>query len=189
MDSRSRIEEWFRLYSDDVYHFLVSYTGTWEVEDLLQEVFIKAFKKFGTYNGDAAPRTWLYAIARNTAIDEKRKRRVTPAFQPEWLPELSSVDKTPEQQALEREERKELYERIAKLKRNYREVIWLRHIEGLSVSQTAHILHWSETKVSRTLHRAIRALQRNPEGGERDGRTVFEPAGLGNTAAGGTSEA
>lgn len=72
---RETISEWFYLYSNDVYNFLVYYTCTTDVEDLVQEVFIKAGRGLHSYKNQASPKTWLFTIARNTAIDEARKKR------------------------------------------------------------------------------------------------------------------
>jgi RNA polymerase sigma-70 factor (ECF subfamily) len=45
------------------------------------------------------------------------------------------------------------------LKRDYKEVIILRKIQGMSVSETAEILKWTESKVTITLHRAVTKLR------------------------------
>ncbi|WP_301109959.1 sigma factor, partial [Sporosarcina sp.] len=47
------ISNWFYLYSQDVFNFLVYYSGTRDVEDLVQEVFIKAAKGMSTYRNHA----------------------------------------------------------------------------------------------------------------------------------------
>ena len=53
-----------------------------------------------------------------------------------------------------------LYQAIQSLKANYRDVIILRGIKELSVSETASILNWNENKVRTTYHRALKSLQK-----------------------------
>lgn len=161
MDSRARIEQWFYAYSDDIYRFLMFYTGQPEVEDLLQETFIRAFKGFKTYNGSAQPKTWLIAIARRTAVDHMRKnRKWYHALLTGGRPESAEPIQTPEEMFMENEEKQRLYEEIRKLKKEYRDIVLLRYFEGLSVHETADVMGWSDAKVSLTQHRAVKLLQK-----------------------------
>lgn len=58
------------------------------------------------------------------------------------------------------EQLQEVYQTMNQLKRTYREVLILSLIEGVSTEETAEILGWSEAKVSTTLHRAVKELQK-----------------------------
>ena len=63
--------------------FLARVTGNRdEAEDLAQETFLTACSQLASYRGDASVRTWLCAIARNTAIDWRRANGAT-AYLPE----------------------------------------------------------------------------------------------------------
>ncbi|MBW5470831.1 sigma-70 family RNA polymerase sigma factor [Brevibacillus formosus] len=156
--SGARIEQWFLTYSQDVYRFLVYYTGRTDIDDLVQETFIRALKALqGTEVEN--PKTWLFAIARNIAIDERRKTKLI-----SWLPDifmqhLVSPDKTPEESLMLSESKRLLYEIINQLKSSYRDVLILRGIKGLSSKETAEVLGWTEAKVNLTLHRAMKAIQ------------------------------
>jgi RNA polymerase sigma-70 factor, ECF subfamily len=159
MSKQEKISEWFHQYSDDVFHFLIYRMGTGDVEDLVQEVFIRAIRGIDSFNGDSSPKTWLFSIARNLAIDEmksKRWRRMI-TFQPFHEPKNED---TPEKLFQENEETHELYKAIRKLKENYRDVIILRGIKEFSVDETAEILNWTPNKVRSTYHRAKSALQK-----------------------------
>lgn len=154
----ARIEQWFLAYSNDIYRFLVYYTGRTDIDDLVQETFIRALKAV-RQTEIANPKTWLFAIARNVAIDERRKTKLA-----SWLPEiflqhLASGDKTPEESLELSEDKRMLYDAINRLKRSYRDVLILRGIKGLSCRETAEVLGWSEAKVTLTLHRAMKAVQ------------------------------
>lgn len=172
MDSRTQVEMWFRRYSDDVYRFLVFYTGTRDVEDLLQETFIRAFKGFRSYKGTAQPKTWLISIARRTAIDQARRRRAWKDLIFKKSAESVQSPMDPERLLLENEDKMTLYRDIGKLKKEYRDVVLLRFMEGLSVPETAEVMGWTEAKVSLTLHRAIHKLQLLQT--HSDGRLSYE---------------
>ncbi|WP_430787096.1 RNA polymerase sigma factor [Virgibacillus flavescens] len=75
MKDNKKIALWFKQYHDDILNFLVYYTGKVDVDDLVQEVFIKAVRNVNTFKGNSEPKTWLISIARNVAIDEMRKRK------------------------------------------------------------------------------------------------------------------
>lgn len=159
------ISNWFHLYSQDVFNFLVYYSGTRDVEDLVQEVFIKAAKGMSTYRNHATPKTWLFSIARNLAIDNARKNktkisRMNVSFHEEKLDQ--HIGFSPEQILIGHEEKRELYNRINQQKKKYRDVLILRGIQGLSVSETAQILGCKETAVRTNYHRAVKALQNEP---------------------------
>ncbi|MCM3389510.1 RNA polymerase sigma factor [Ureibacillus chungkukjangi] len=122
---------------------MVYYTGTTDVEDLVQEVFIKAGRGLNSYKNLASPKTWLFTIARNIAIDEARKKeskinKNSTAFDERFWKQQTTANS--EHILLKREEQREFYLSISKLKKKFREVLILRGIQGLSVRETAQIL-------------------------------------------------
>jgi len=166
MSNKQVISEWFYLYSDDIYQFLFYRLNSkhHDVEDLVQEVFIRALNSLDRYKGEASPKTWLYSIARNIAIDAQRKKKRDKwkwllQFESGQLPESTEKD-TPEQLFFVSEEQKELLEAIRSLKESYQEVLIMRSIKELSVEETAVAMGWTENKVRSTLHRAKSALQK-----------------------------
>jgi RNA polymerase sigma-70 factor, ECF subfamily len=155
------ISEWYYLYNKDIYHYLIYYIGSGDIEDLVQEVFIRAIKGFDTYQQKASPKTWLFSIARHVGIDEMRKRNRLRMKQMNWFRDEQSDKETPEKILQLNENNKFLYQSIQSLKANYRDVVILRGIKELSVSETASVLNWNENKVRTTYHRAVKALQKN----------------------------
>lgn len=75
-----RIESWFLQYEKAVTNFLIYYMGHRDVEDLVQDTFIRALNSLDQYKGEASPKTWLLRIARNTAIDSLRKKMYWSGF-------------------------------------------------------------------------------------------------------------
>ena len=159
----NKISEWFYLYNKDIYHFLVYYIGSNDVEDLVQEVFIRAIKGFDTYQEKSSPKTWLFSIARHVGIDEIRKRKRLRVKQMIRFWDDPSDKASPEEILQLNENNRLLYQAVQSLKANYRDVIILRGIKELSVSETASILNWTENKVRITYHRALKILQKAKE--------------------------
>jgi len=160
MSIKETISDWFYEYSDDVYHFLVYYMGTVDVEDLVQEVFIKAMRGLKNFHHDSSPKTWLLSIARNVAIDEARRRKRKGSDYTIPLFDHSGMDETtPENVYVRLETNRELYVAIHSLKETYRDVLMLRGIQGLSTRETAQILNWKEEKVRTNYFRALKALR------------------------------
>src|SRR2546423_6837501 len=72
----------YRTYGSELYGFAVSALGDrGQAEELVQEVFTRVWRKADSYDSTRASfRTWLYGIARNAIIDQKRRASVRPAL-------------------------------------------------------------------------------------------------------------
>ncbi|WP_163539231.1 RNA polymerase sigma factor [Gracilibacillus sp. YIM 98692] len=164
MSKKITISKWFSQYGNDVYRFLVYYTGNSDVEDLVQDVFIKALKNLHTYKHDSSPKTWLFVIARNLAIDELRSKKKNIWKKYVAIDDvdkiLSSNEQNPEEVFLNNQNEKELYDVIQLLNKNYRAVIILRGVNQLSVEETASVLDWTKDKVRTTYYRALKSLRK-----------------------------
>tara|TARA_R110002111_G_C5928424_1_gene366584 strand:+ start:270 stop:830 length:561 start_codon:yes stop_codon:yes gene_type:complete len=69
------VEDWFHLYSDELYGWAYHKTSSKEIsEDLVQETFLAALKGFKNFRHDSQPKTWLFAILNNKIIDYYRKK-------------------------------------------------------------------------------------------------------------------
>ncbi|UTE77400.1 MULTISPECIES: RNA polymerase sigma factor [Rossellomorea] len=161
MSDNRLVADWFQHYSDSIYTFLVYRMGSGDVEDLVQEVFIRALNSIEAFEGKANPKTWLYSIARNLALDELRKRNRCKWSFTSFSPishEGASLE-TPESLYFLNEGSRELLSSINQLKSNYRDVLILKGINGFDVKETASILGWTENKVRITFHRACKKLQ------------------------------
>ncbi|WP_044160536.1 RNA polymerase sigma factor [Virgibacillus sp. MSP4-1] len=161
MTHEDTLTTWFQHYSDDVYNFLIYYVGHGDVEDMVQEVFIKALNHIDTFKHESKPKTWLFSIARNVAIDHMRKKKRDRNKESKLIQHKQTVnEKSPEDIYQLSETRKEVYQAMRCLKRNYYEVLLLRGIQELSVEETAGVLDWSQNKVKVTFHRAMKALKK-----------------------------
>ena len=148
-------------YGDRVYGIALRVTGSpYDAEEVMQEAFLQAFRSWRSYRGEAAPTTWLYRIAVNTALMRVRARRPAELLseQRESLEVVDwSVDVT--QAVLRGELRQQLESAISRLPEDLRVTLILRDVENLSTAETATTLEINEAAVKSRLHRA-RALLR-----------------------------
>ncbi|KAA0549077.1 RNA polymerase sigma factor [Bacillus sp. BGMRC 2118] len=157
MEGNSVIE-WFYLYEQDVTSFLVYYTGSMKVEDIVQETFFIAMKKRSTYKGTSHPKTWLISIARNLVIDEYRRKMV-------WnkMKHLFSLEKESsipiEEMTISKLDHEQLYRAIEQLSTPYRDVVILRGILEYSSAEASEVLRCSSNKVNVMYHRALKKLK------------------------------
>lgn len=154
-ESSVEFQEVYDAYVDEVYRFVRFMMGNSEdVYDIVQEVFLRAYRSWGQYRHDAGVKTWLFRIARNCASDFFRRKRTERNIMSTQELTDASASETPSFETL-----LVIDEALSKLKDTYRQVVVLRYIENFSVPDVAHILGCSETKVRTTAHRAIIKLR------------------------------
>lgn len=113
------------------------------VEDLVQEVFIKAFKNLETYSNEYAFSTWLYRIATNHTIDYLRKKKLQTfsindplktkdGDMEVQLPDNSFATDAP---IIKQERKVIVQDAIQNLPEKYRMVIQMRHMDELSYQE------------------------------------------------------
>lgn len=118
-----------------------------QVEDIVQEAFMKAFKNLDSYDTSYAFSTWLYRITTNHTIDylRKKKLKTTSIHNPirtkegEMEIEISGESRT--DRDIIRKERKQIINHAIKnLPEKYRVVIEMRHLEELSYQEISEEL-------------------------------------------------
>lgn len=128
-----------------------------EAEDLTSLTFEKAWRARHRYRRDVASfRTWVYAIARNVAIDHFRARRDHAPI--EEAARLAGGD-TPDELAEKRSDVERLVRLLGVLPERERELIALKYGAGLSNREIARAAGLSETNVGTILHRTIAGLR------------------------------
>ncbi len=139
-----------------------------EIDDLLQEVFIKAFNSLQNYNQEFAFSTWIYRIAINNTIDYLRKKKLdTFSIDEKNDDEDSSgkfelLDTTYAADAnIILEQRQQIInDAINSLPEKYKKIIELRHKEELSYEEIAEILNLPIGTVKAHLFRARELLNK-----------------------------
>jgi RNA polymerase sigma-70 factor (ECF subfamily) len=148
--------------------------GVLEVDDVLQETFLRAFRDLDrfTYRSPGSFMQWLSAVASHVLADLARyhARRQRDAAQVVPLPSGSRPDtpqlvnfRTPSRVLAEQEGVLRLLRKLDALPEQYREVIVLAKIEGLTTAELADRLGKPREAVSLLLHRALQRLRSLPE--------------------------
>jgi len=140
-----------------------------DVEDLVQEIFTKAFTSLSTFKSEFSFSTWLYKIATNHCIDYIRKRKISIYSLDEELEleedtvhrEIPDWSKTPDYELLRKEKEEIIHQAINSLPEHYRKVIILRHFEDKSYEEIAKELKLPIGTVKVHLFRARELLYKN----------------------------
>ncbi len=140
-------------------------------EDLAQDAFIRAFNAIESYNPRYKFSSWIFKIANNLTIDHLRKRRIT-TVSIDGAPDATSAeaqaqtrlvvqsrDENPEEYVEHRELGGQIESAIGLLRPEYRSVVLLRHVEGHSYDEIAHIMEVPLGTVKTYLHRARAELK------------------------------
>ena len=155
--ARERFDELYRSSAGDVYAYVASLLRDRSAaEDVTALAFERAFRRRALLDlRRGTPRAWLFAIARNAALDELRRRRRVGTLVGDVADEsaFEDVDETlAERRLLVREG-------LASLEPHDREVILLKFLGRLSNAELARVLRCSESNAGTRLHRAIERLR------------------------------
>ncbi len=132
-----------------------------DIDDLVQEVFIKVYANIRSFDPDRKFSSWLYRIARNTFLNHIRssKKNMLRIDFDAALPFLYSYE-TPETSFVEKNLAKGLDACMKDIDEKYREVLVLRFYEGLSYEEIADVLRIPLSTVGVRISRAIKHIQK-----------------------------
>jgi RNA polymerase sigma-70 factor (ECF subfamily) len=142
-----------------------------ELDDVAQEIFIKAYRNLKRFRGDAPFEHWLSKITVNACYDLLRKRRREGEEVSLDAVILTAGEPAAEERSEAREAWNVLAPALAKLRPEDRLVITLLHLEERSVREVAGATGWSEAKVKVRAFRARKELKKILEdiNGNREG--------------------
>jgi RNA polymerase sigma-70 factor, ECF subfamily len=161
--SPAAIEHLVDRYESRLFRLVQNITGNHEdAEEVVQNAFVKAFRKLDTFRGDSRFYTWLVRIAMNESLMKIRGKRfkevpIDGAKDEEdgiGTRELEDWGPNPEERYSQEELRRILAMTISELAPRYRTVFQLRDVEGLSTDETARMLGLSCSAVKTRLRRA-----------------------------------
>jgi RNA polymerase sigma-70 factor (ECF subfamily) len=152
---------------------------THELEDLVQEVFVIAFRGLDAFRGEARLTTWLYRICVNVALGRIRSRSRRPP--PVLVEDVEAVagyaglddrGETPERQLQRRQDQQRVYRALEQLAPKKRIVLYLHEIEGRDLTEIAYLVGANQVTVRTRLFYARREFYRllTTDGGDGGGR-------------------
>ena len=126
--------------------------STEDAEDVLQEVFVNAYKAMMADNREINLRPWLYRIARNRSLNHLRKPRAVAQESMDMVPMVDAASTA--EKVHNREEFRQLLQDVTKLPETQRAALLLREIDGLSYEEIAEAMDTTVPSVKSLLVRA-----------------------------------
>src|SRR5689334_3252515 len=142
-------------YQDRLYPTVFRLTGCAEdAQDLLQDAFLRAYEKLDQFHGESSFYTWIYRIAVNLTLSDRRRRRIASSAGLDDDPSDDRVEDDPSA-ALERAERdQQIQEALNALAPDHRAVVVLKEYDGLRYEEIGAMLGIPVGTVRSRLHRA-----------------------------------
>lgn len=162
----------FARHRDMIYAMLLKFAGNSDdVADLMQEAFMKAYLKIGSYNPKYDFGAWIYTIARNTFVDFNRLRKNN-ALNPQNISIESSSSSqisspTPEDYIIHAQQRAQIERYIAMLPEDYRQLFELRFLDEYSYEEIAEKLNMKLGTVKTRIFRVRNMMCRLITNGEQ----------------------
>jgi RNA polymerase sigma-70 factor (ECF subfamily) len=178
-DERAAHDEFYHRFRRPVAGNLYRVMGDrTDLEDLVQEVFVIAFRGLDKFRGDARLSTWLYRICVNVALGRIRTRKRRPAAIGVADLDLAQIDpslverpETPEKSLERRQDQERVYRALEMLAPKKRIVLYLHEIEGLDLKEIAYLVDSNPVTVRtrlfyarREFYRVIAGEPADPEG-------------------------
>ncbi len=157
----SAMTELLSCYWDGLLWYLNSILGDlhW-AEEAAEEAFVKLALQKPKFNEKSSFRTWIYAIGRNAAMDLLRKQK----REKDLLSQQNLAETESAEAAFFREEQKlQLHHAMAKLKPEYRQVLYLRYFALFDHKETAKVMHKTTRQIENLLYRAKISLRNHLE--------------------------
>jgi RNA polymerase sigma-70 factor (ECF subfamily) len=170
------LETLIQRHLDAVFNFIMQYVKDVPVaEDIAQEVFVKAWKNLKKFDSKYKFKTWLFVIAKNTALDYLRKKKVFAfsALEKDWLAEGALdqqiiLEPLLKQDSLEYAAPDLVYANFSEIKsaaenlpENYRDVLFLHYDMGFNFREISEKLKQSINTIKTRHRRAIIALRKS----------------------------
>jgi RNA polymerase sigma-70 factor (ECF subfamily) len=152
--------EKYRHYFPRVFAYVYARVGNVHLtEDLVSEVFERAYTKADSLRSDNAYSTWLFTIARNAIISNGRKRSRETIVDPEVMGDIAPAVGSVEGQVLQQEELRDVARLVRCFPQREQDIISLKFDAELSNTQIAEIMGLTEPNIRVIIFRALRKLR------------------------------
>ena len=149
-------------YEDALFRYIkrISFFTDPEIEDILQEVYVKVYKNLNSFDTSLKFSSWIYRITHNETVDVIRKnsKNYNYNFNDDvWYKIADDINLS---KNIESDEMKEkIIEEVRKLPLKYREILYLRFVEEKSYEEIVDILKKPKGTVSTLINRGRKILQ------------------------------
>ncbi|HVA57190.1 MAG: sigma-70 family RNA polymerase sigma factor [Gemmatimonadaceae bacterium] len=141
-----------------VARFVASRGERVEVDEVVQDTFVRAFGALDSFRADSSLRTWLFTIARRLLLDrrraDRRRRDRVPIAEGDVVTEFDALDGM-----LAAETRTRMRQAVDRLSPKQREVFTLRVNEGLTYKEIADVVDTTEGAARVHYHNAVRVIK------------------------------
>jgi RNA polymerase sigma-70 factor (ECF subfamily) len=149
--SKATFDELYEKHHRMVRYVLYNLVGEGPLEDLAQEAFLRIWKGLPAFAFQSTPKTWIYRITVNVAMDHFRKHRVKTESLLESMPIAAPETAHPNRECVRRA--------LATLSDDHRTVAVLFYFEELTLKEIAGVLDVAEGTVKSRLHFAREHLR------------------------------
>ena len=163
-----RFEQLIDLYHDELFAYLWRLLGkhrnseaALDVEDLVQDIFLRAYENYERLRPDSNPRAWLYKIATNCALTRLRRAK-------NWRAKVSQLDHTASKSCVTANAENlpaRVRRLVASLPAKQKTCITLRYLQDLDYAEIAEFLNCSEASARANVYQAIQRLRAAPKEG------------------------
>jgi len=161
-------------YTSPLYNFIARIADRNNASDIVQEIFIKVWKNINNFDSKKASfKTWIFTIARNTATDFLRKKKILSfsdieknsgkdenAFNKSFSENIPDENLLPDEVLQKLEDNELLNKTLKKLPPDYREVLILHYQEEMTFSEIGKIINKNLNTVKSQHRRAILELRK-----------------------------
>jgi RNA polymerase sigma-70 factor (ECF subfamily) len=170
-------KEAFRLLVDrhtrSIYSVAYRMTGNQQdAEEIVQEVFLRAYKSLQRFELRSSFSTWLYRIAVNRSLDFLKAKKMTDAYQISGNPgaeegereiQVAATDPGPDRLLLSVEARQKISKAIGLLSPTERVAFTMRHMEGKSIEEISKTLNVRASAAKNSIFRAVQKIRQQLE--------------------------
>ncbi len=150
-------------YLKVIYNFIYRFVGNEKIaEDITQETFLKAWKNLKKFDATKSFKTWVFSIAKNTAIDYLRKKKDIPISMFDNDNGENIIEDTLTDEELKADEvyimaenKKQVENVLTKLTPIQKEVVILKYVSELSLSEVSEIMNIPRETVKSHHRRAL----------------------------------
>jgi RNA polymerase sigma-70 factor (ECF subfamily) len=170
------VSELMASYQDRLFSLAYSICGDYgDTEEVLQDVYLIALRKINCFEGRASLFTWLHRVTENAALMKRRSkrhvRRTIPlddvgaaALEDDSLTVFTERKKAPQEELLQKELGEKIRDSLHNLPEIYRQVLYLRDVQGYSTREASRMLQLTPAAVKSRLHRSRLMLREDLKG-------------------------